>query len=334
MDEMTNNNAHMIVAVDIGTSKVVCLVGQVNPAKHGQHGLEVVGVGSKPSQGMRNGVVVNIDDMMKAIQGAVGEAELMAHCKIHSAYIGIADSHIGGPDSSAVVAIRESEVAQSLEKCVRGAWLEIDDVILNQLAASHAVLTDDEKEQGVCLIDIGAGTTDIAVFARGAIRHTAVIPIAGDHITNDIAMALGTPTLAADDLKVKHACAVPSMAYPEQTLSVPRMGNRPARPLTRQTLAAVVEPRYEKLFGLVQQELERSGYADQLAAGVVMTGGSAKVEGAVQLAESILHLPVRIGMPKFLHLGRIGELLRDPLYATAIGLLIYGKQRTDGLGNG
>lgn len=387
---MANNNiqAPMIVAVDIGTSKVVCLVGQVNP---GEQSLEIVGVGMKPSRGMRKGVVVNIDQTMEAIQGAVAEAELMADCRIHSAYIGIAGSHIGGRNSQAVVAIRDGEVtqtdidrvidaaksganpadqrilhvlpqeylvddqgdvrsplgmagvrleghihlvtcsanaAQNLEKCVRGAGLDIDDVVLEQLASSYAVLTEDEKELGVCLVDIGGGTTDIAVFVRGSIRHTAVIPIAGDQVTNDIAMALRTPTPGADEIKTRYACVVPQMVDPEQTISVPGMGDRPARTLARQTLAAVVEPRYEELFSLIQMELERSGFAHQLAAGVVMTGGSSKIEGAAQLAESIFHLPVRIGLPKSLRLGGMEDLLHNPIYATSIGLLMYGKHRT------
>jgi len=221
-----------------------------------------------------------------------------------------------------------ANAAQNLEKCVRGAGLAIDDIVLEQVASSHGVLTDDEKDLGVCLVDIGGGTTDIAVFVRGAIRHTAVIPIAGDQVTNDIAMALRTPTPAADEIKVRYACVVPQMVDPEQTISVPGMGDRPARTLARQTLSAVVEPRYEELFSIVQMELERCGYADQLAAGVVMTGGSAKIEGAVQLAESIFHLPVRIGMPKSLKLGGMEELLHNPIYATGIGLLFYGMQRT------
>jgi len=380
--------APMIVAVDIGTSKVVCMVAQINQA---EQSLEIVGYGMKPSRGMRKGVVVNIDQMQEVIQGAVAEAELMADCKIHSAYIGIAGSHIGGRNSQAVVAIRDGEVtqtdiervidaaksganpadqrilhvlpqefivddqgdvrnplgmagvrleghihlvtcsanaAQNLEKCVRGAGLAIDDVVLEQVASSHGVLTEDEKDLGVCLVDIGGGTTDIAVFVRGAIRHTAVIPIAGDQVTNDIAMALRTPTPAADEIKVRYACVVPQMVDPEQTISVPGMGDRPARTLARQTLSAVVEPRYEELFSIVQMELERCGYAGQLAAGVVMTGGSSKIEGAIQLAESIFHLPVRIGMPKSLKLGGTEELLRNPIYATGIGLLFYGMQRT------
>ena len=224
--------------------------------------------------------------------------------------------------------------AENIIKCVRRCGLEVDQLMLNPLASSQAVLTDDEKELGVALVDIGAGTTDVAIFSGGAIRHTAVIPIAGDQVTNDIAMALRTPTPAADEIKTRYACVVPQMVDPEQTVSVPGMGDRPARTMARQTLAAVVEPRYEELFSLVQYELERSGYADQLAAGVVMTGGSAKIEGAVQLAESIFHLPVRIGMPKSLRLGGMEELLHNPIYATGIGLLMYGKQRLAASGAG
>lgn len=385
---MTNfAQAQMIVAVDVGTSKVICLVGQINPT---ENTLEIIGVGMRPSKGMRKGVVVNIEQTMEAIHGAVAEAELMADCKIHSAYIGIAGSHIGGRNAQAVVAIRDGEVAQSdidrvidaaksganpvdnrilhvlpqeflvddqadvrsplgmagvrleghihvvtcsanaahnLEKCVRGAGLEIDAIVLEQVASSHAVLTEDEKELGVCLVDIGGGTTDIAVFVRGSIRHTAVIPIAGDQVTNDIAMALRTPTPAADEIKTRYACVVPQMVDPEQTISVPGMGDRPARMLARQTLSAVVEPRYEELFSLIQNELDRFGLSEQLAAGVVLTGGSAKIEGAVQLAESIFHLPVRIGMPKSLKVGGMDELLKNPIYATGIGLLMYGRQQ-------
>lgn len=382
----TNNQPQMIVAVDVGTSKVVCLVGQINP---GEDGIEVVGIGMKPSRGMRKGIVVNIDETQAAIQGAVAEAELMADCRILSAYVGIAGSHIGGRNASAVVATPEREVtqadidrvidaaksgaagadqrilhvlpqefivdgqcdvrnplgmagsrleghihmvtcsanaAQNLERCVRGAGLEIDDIVLEQLASSHGVLTEDEKELGVCMVDIGGGTTDISVFVRGAIRHTAVIPIAGDQVTNDIAVALRTPTPAADEIKMKYACVVPQMVDPEHTISVPGMGDRPARTMARQTLAAVVEPRYEELLSLIQMELERSGYAHQLAAGIVLTGGSSQIAGAAQLAESIFHLPVRIGMPKSLRLSGMQDVLHNPIYATGVGLLMYGKQ--------
>jgi cell division protein FtsA len=376
----------MIVGIDVGTSKVVVLVGQVNA----EGALEIVGVGMKPSRGMKKGVVVNIEQTVQSIQGAVAEAELMADCKIHSAYIGISGAHIGGRNSQAVVAIREGEVQQSdiervidaaksgsiptdqrilhilpqefqvddqadvrdplgmsgvrleghvhlvtcsvnamqnLEKCIRSCSIEIDAIMLEQLAASYAVLTEDEKEYGVCLVDIGGGTTDVAIFARGAIRHTAVIPIGGDQVTNDIATALYTPTQDADEIKTKYACAVAQLVDAEQSVNVPGLGDRPARKLSRQTLAAVVEPRYDELFTMVQGEVERSGYAHRLAAGFVLTGGSAKIEGATALAESIFNMPVRIGMPQSLRVGGMGEVLRNPIYSTGVGLLLYGKKQ-------
>lgn len=391
MASPTNNP--MIVGIDVGTAKVVALVGQINA----EGALEIVGVGMKPSRGMKKGVVVNIEQTVQSIQGAVAEAELMADCKIHSAYIGIAGAHAGGRNSQAVVAIREGEVQQSdidrvvdaaksgsiptdqrilhilpqeylvddqadvrdplgmsgvrleghvhlvtcsvnamqnLEKCVRSCGIEMDAIILEQLASSYAVLTADEKEHGVCLVDIGGGTTDVAVFARGAIRHTAVIPIAGDQVTNDIATALYTPTQDADEIKTKYACAVAQLVDPEQTINVPGMGDRPARKLSRQTLAEVVEPRYDELFALVQGEIERSGYQGKLAAGVVLTGGSAKIEGATALAESIFHMPVRIGMPQSLKVGGMGEVLRNPIYSTGVGLLLYGKKQWEENQNG
>jgi cell division protein FtsA len=381
-------NNPMIVGIDIGTSKVVALVGQVNA----EGALEIVGVGMKPARGMKKGVVVNIEQTVASIQGAVQEAELMADCNIHSAYIGLSGAHIGGRNSQGVVAIREGEVQpgdiervidaaksgnipadqrilhilpqeylvdaqadvrdplgmsgvrleghvhlvtcshnalQNLEKCVRSCGIEIDDVVLQQLATSYAVLTEDEKEHGVCLVDVGGGTTDVAIFARGALRHTAVIPVAGDQVTNDIATALYTPTQDADDIKIKHACAVAQLVDPEQTINVPGMGDRPARKLARQTLAEVVEPRYEELFGFVQQEIEKSGYTGRLAAGVVLTGGSAKIEGATALAESIFHMPVRIGMPQSLKVGGMGEVLRNPIYPTGVGLVLYGKKQLE-----
>ena len=386
-DEMASaTNNPMIVGIDVGTAKVVALVGQINADGE----LEIVGVGMKPSRGMKKGVVVNIEQTVQSIQGAVAEAELMADCHIHSAYIGIAGSHIGGRNSQAVVAIRDGEVQpgdidrvidaaksgpiptdqrilhilpqeflvdeqgdvrdplgmsgvrleghvhlvtcsanamQNLEKCVRSCMIEIDDIVLEQLACSHAVLTEDEKEHGVCLVDIGGGTTGVAIFSKGAIRHTAVIPIAGDQVTNDIAMALHTPTQDADEIKTKYACAVAQLVDPEQTINVPGMGDRPARKLSRQTLAEVVEPRYDELFTLVMSEIERSGYQGRLSAGIVLTGGSAKIEGATALAESIFHMPVRIGMPQSLRVGGMGEVLRNPIYSTGVGLLMYGKKK-------
>ena len=214
--------------------------------------------------------------------------------------------------------------AQNIVKCVKRCGLEVDDIILEQLASSYAVLTDDEKDLGVCLVDIGGGTTDIAVFTDGSIRHTAVIPIAGDQVTNDIAVALRTPTQHAEEIKVKYACALTQLAMADETIEVPSVGDRAPRRLARQTLAEVVEPRYEELLNLVQTELRRSGFEDLIAAGVVMTGGSSKMEGVIELAEEIFHAPVRLGVPQ--HVTGLVDVVRNPIYATGVGLLLFGQK--------
>lgn len=371
----------LIVGLDIGTSKVVAIVGEVTA----ENEIEVIGLGSHPSRGLKKGVVVNIESTVQSIQRAVEEAELMAGCQIHSVFAGIAGSHIRSLNSHGIVAIRDKEVmnadvervidaaravaipadqrilhilpqefiidnqegirepvgmsgvrleakvhmvtgavsaAQNIIKCVRRCGLEVDDIILEQLASSYAVLTDDEKELGVCLVDIGGGTTDIAVFTEGAIRHTAVIPIAGDQVTNDIAVALRTPTQHAEEIKIKYACALTQLASPEETIEVPSVGDRPARRLARQTLAEVVEPRYEELFTLVQAELRRSGFEDLVAAGIVITGGSSKMEGVVELAEEIFHMPVRLGLPQYV--SGLVDVVRNSIFATGVGLLLFG----------
>jgi len=352
-------NAHsgkMIVGLDIGTSKVVALVGEV-----GEDGtLEIVGIGTHPSRGLKKGVVVNIESTVQSIQRAVEEAQLMAGCRIHSAFVGVAGNHIRSLNSHGIVAIRDREVsladlervldaAQAVaipadqrvlhtlpqdyvidnQEGVRRCGLEIDDIILEQLASAYSVLTDDEKELGVCLVDIGGGTTDIAIFTEGAIRHTAVIPIAGDQVTNDIAMALRTPTQYAEEIKIRYACALAKLAGAGETIKVPSVGDRPPRELSRQALAEVVEPRYDELFTLIQAELRRSGYEDLVPAGIVLTGGTAKMEGAVELAEEIFHMPVRLGVP---HSVRgLSDVVRNPIYSTGVGLLTYGllKQSED-----
>jgi len=214
--------------------------------------------------------------------------------------------------------------AQNIIKCVRRCGLEVDDVILEQLASSESVLMEDEKELGVCLVDIGGGTTDIAVFTEGAIRHTAVIPIAGDQVTHDIAVALRTPTQSAEDIKIKYACALAQLAAVDETIEVPSVGERPPRRLARQTLAEVVEPRYEELLVLIQNELRRSGFEDLVAAGMVLTGGSSKMEGLVELAEEILHMPVRLGSPH--DISGLGDVVRNPIYSTGVGLLLFGHR--------
>jgi cell division protein FtsA len=213
---------------------------------------------------------------------------------------------------------------QNIEKCIRRCGLEVDAVVLEQLASSYSVLTEDEKDLGVCIVDIGGGTTDIAVFTAGSIRHTAVIPIAGDQVTNDIAMALRTPTQHAEQIKIKYACALAQLAQADEMIKVPSVGDRPARDLSRQALAEVVEPRYEELFTLVQAELRRSGFEDLVAAGIVLTGGTAKMEGAVELAEEIFHMPVRLAKPQGIR-GMEAQL-SNPIYATSIGLLHYARQ--------
>jgi cell division protein FtsA len=374
---------NLIVGLDIGTSKVVAIVGEVKGENH----VEVIGIGHHPSRGLKKGVVVNIESTVQSIQRAVEEAELMAGCEIHSVFAGIAGSHVKSLNSHGIVAIRDKEVtpgdvdrvidaaravaipadqkilhilpqefiiddqdgirepvgmsgvrleakvhmvtgaasaAQNIIKCVRRCGLEVDDIILEQLASSYSVLTDDEKDLGVCIVDIGGGTTDIAVFTDGSIRHTAVIPIAGDQVTNDIAVALRTPTHHAEEIKVKYACALPQLASPDETIEVPSVGDRPARRLARQTLAEVVEPRYEELFSLVQAELRRSGFEDMIAAGLVITGGSARMEGAVELAEEVFHMPVRLGAPQ--HVQGLSDVVRNPVYATGVGLLLFGSK--------
>ncbi len=390
MSRKTDKN--LIVALDIGTSKVVAIVGEITDANE----VEIIGIGSHPSRGMKKGVVVNIESTVQSIQRAVEEAELMAGCQIHSVYAGIAGSHIKSLNSHGIVAIRDKEVvsgdvervidaaravaipadqkilhvlpqefiidtqegirepigmsgvrlearvhlvtgavsaAQNIVKCVRRCGLEVDDIILEQLASSHAVLSDDEKELGVCLVDIGGGTTDIAVFTEGAIRHTAVIPIAGDQVTNDIAVALRTPTQNAEDIKIKYACALTQLANADETIEVPSVGERPARRLARQTLAEVVEPRYEELFTLIQAELRRSGFEDLCAAGIVLTGGTSKMEGAVELAEEIFHMPVRIGVPQ--GVSGLVDVVRNPIFSTGVGLLLFGAKNRGGVvGNG
>lgn len=373
----------LIVGLDIGTSKVVAIVGEVTA----QGNIKVVGVGSHPSRGMKKGVVVNIESTVQSIQRAIEEAELMAGCQIHSVYAGIAGNHIRSMNSHGIVAIKDREVeqtdiervldaakavaipadqrilhvlpqeyvidlqegikepigmsgvrleakvhmvsgalnaAQNIEKCVQRCGLEIDDIILEQLASSYSVLTDDEKELGVCMVDIGGGTTDIAIFTEGAIRHTAVIPIAGDQVTNDIAMALRTPTQHAEEIKIKYACALTQLAGADELIKVPSVGERAPRNLSRQALAEVVEPRYEELFTLIQAELRRSGFEDMIAAGVVLTGGTSMMEGVVELAEEIFHVPVRLAKPHGVE--GLTDVVSNPIYATSVGLLIYGAK--------
>jgi cell division protein FtsA len=385
MAKKTERN--LIVGLDIGTSKVAAIVGELSAEGH----IEVIGIGSTLSRGLKKGVVVNLESTVQSIQRAIEEAELMAGCQIKSVFAGIAGSHIRSLNSHGVVAIKDKEVtqydidrvidsaravavpadqkilhilpqefiidlqdgikepigmsgirlearvhmvtgsvsaSQNIIKCIRRCGLEVEDIVLEQLASCNSVLTEDEKDLGVCLIDIGGGTTDIAIFAEGAIKHTAVIPIAGDQVTNDIAVALRTPTVNAEEIKRRYACALTQLAAVDGVIEVPSIGDRPPRKISTQNLAEIIEPRYEELMLLVQSELRRSGYEELIAAGIVLTGGSSKVRGLIELAEEIFHMPVRVGVPQ--NVGGLAEVVKNPIHSTGVGLLMYGRDHQGG----
>jgi cell division protein FtsA len=385
MAKKSDNN--LIVGLDIGTTKVVALVGEVVADNQ----VEIIGVGSHPSRGLKRGMVVNIDATVQSIKRAIEEAELMAGCKINSAYTGIAGSHIRSLNSHGIVAIRTGEViqadvdrvidaaktvaipadqkilhilpqefviddqegvrepigmsgvrleakvhivtgsvsaVQNIIKCIERCGLQVSDIILQQLASSYSVLTEDEKELGVCLMDIGGGTTDIAIFNNGAIRHTAVIPIAGDQVTNDIAVTLHTPSKYAEDIKVTHASVLDNAVFDtvgSAIIDVPTASPQKNKEVAKQTLAQIVKARYEELFTLVQAELRRSGLADLISAGIVLTGGASKVEGLVELASEVFQVPIRLGSPH--NISGMIEVLNNPVYSTGVGLLLAGYKR-------
>ena len=374
---MAREYKDVVVGLDIGTAKVMAVVAEVLPGGE----LKLAGLGVAPSNGLKRGVVVNIDATVQSIQLALKEAELMADCKIQRVCTGITGSHIRGLNSSGMVAIKDKEVtqadvarvvetakainistdqrlllvepqefvidgqdvkepigmsgirleakvhivtgaqsaAENIIKCVRRCGLDVDQLMLNPLASSLAVLTDDERELGVALVDIGAGTTDVAIFAGGAIRHTAVIPIAGDLITSDIAMALRTPTKDAEDIKVESGCAKQLLADPDQQVEVPGLGDRPPRTLSRQALAGVIEPRVEEIFALVQQVIRDSGFEEVLSSGIVLTGGSAVMPGMIELGEDIFLKPVRRGVPSYA--SALSDMVAQTRAATVMGLL-------------
>ncbi|MBX6317602.1 cell division protein FtsA [Pigmentiphaga sp.] len=381
---MTRETKDLIVALDIGTSKVVAVVAEMLPEGR----FEVLGLGQHESRGMRKGVVVNIETTVNSIQRALEEAELMADCKIRDVFTGIAGSHIRSFNSSGMVAIKDKEVtaadvarvietakainiptdqqvlhvltqefivdgqedirepigmsgirlevrvhivtgavsaAQNIVKCVRRCGLEVQDLILQPLASSLACLTPDEKELGVALVDIGGGTTDIAIFTGGAIRHTAVIPIAGDQITGDIAAALRTPTPDAEEIKLRYGVAKQVLASPDDRIEVPGLGDRGPRQLSRQALGAVIEPRVEELFTFVQQVIRESGYDELLSSGIVLTGGTSQMPGIVELAEDIFLKPVRLGVPEYS--GSLADVVRSPRFSTVMGLLAEARMQ-------
>jgi len=377
----------LVIGLDVGTYKIGVIVAEV-----AEGGIEVVGIGTAASRGLRKGVVVNIEKTVEAIRRAVEEAELMAACEIRSVIAGSAGSHIKGFNSHGVVAVRNREVApgdvervvdaaravalptdqevlhvlpqefivddqdgirepvgmagvrlearvhivtgavsagQNLIKCCNRAGLHVRDVLAGPLAAAEAVLTSEERELGVALVDVGGGTIDVVVYQAGSIRHTAVLPVGGGHVTSDLAAALCTPPAEAEHLKQRHGSALAALTPAEQTIEVPGLGGRAPHHLSRRALAEVIEPRAEEMLMLARAEIERAGCYQALASGVVLTGGGAVLEHMTALAERVFRLPVRLGAP--LHLSGLVDAVASPMYSTAVGLVLHGlKQDTHG----
>ena len=373
---------NVIVGLDLGTTKTCVIVGEIT-----DQGVDIIGIGSYPSEGLRKGVVVNIDSTVEAIKKAVDEAEHMSGCEISSVYAGIAGGHIKGQNSLGIVAVKGREVdeedvqraieaskaiaipidreilhtlpqnfivddqdgirdpvgmsgvrleakvhivtgavtsIQNIVKSVNRVGLEINEIILEQIASSEAVLSKDEKDLGVALIDIGGGTTDIAVFTAGSIKHTAVLPVGGNYLTSDIATGLRTPLADAEKIKIKYGCAFSALIAKEETIEVPSVGGREPREVSRQILGRIVAPRMEEILTLAYKEIVKSGYEDILAAGVVLTGGAALLEGITELAEQIFNMPVRRGRPT--GIGGLNDMVNSPMYATGVGLVLYGSK--------
>jgi len=380
----TTRKDNLIVGLDIGTTKICAIVGNAT-----EEGLDIVGIGTSPSRGLRKGVVINIESTVASIRKAVEEAELMAGCEIKSVYAGIAGGHIKGFNSQGIIAIKNREVstedvkrvidaakaiaipmdrevihilpqefiiddqdgireplgmsgvrlearvhivtgavasAQNIIKSCNRANLDVADIVLEQLASSEAVLSPEEKELGVALIDIGGGTTDIAIFIDGAIKHTSVLSLGGNQMTNDIAVGLRTPMAEAEKIKQKYGCCLSSLVGKDETIEVPSVGGRKPRILSRQLLAEILEPRVQEIFDLVNREIIKSGYADAIASGVVITGGSTILEGMPELAEQVFNLPVRRGVPA--NIGGLIDVVNSPVYATGVGLVVYGSKNT------
>ncbi len=372
----------IIVGLDIGTTKICAVVGEVRP-----EGLEIIGMGSHPSEGLRKGVVINIENTVNSIKAAIEEAETMAGCEIGSVYAGIAGGHIEGVNKPGIIALKEKEVtkkdiervietasavavpmdrevihtlvqefivddqdgivdplgmsgvrleakvhivtgavtsAQNIIKCANRAGLDVYDIVLESLASSEAVLSKEERNLGVALIDFGGGTTDLALFSRGAIKHTSVLALGGDNLTYDIAVGLRTPKLEAEKIKIKYGSALSSLIGKDETIEVPGVGGRKPRTLSRQILGEILEPRVEEIFTLIYQELVRSGYDELASSGVVVTGGSAELPGVSEMAEQIFNAPARVGYPE--EIDGLVDLINKPMYATAVGLVLYGAK--------
>jgi cell division protein FtsA len=375
--------SNLVVGLDIGTTKICVIVGEVT-----EDGIDIVGIGTHPSKGLRKGVVINIDSTVSSIQKAVEEAELMAGCQISRVFAGIAGGHIKGLNSHGVIAVKNGEVssndirrvidaakavaipmdrevihvipqeyivddqdgimdplgmsgvrlearvhivtgavtsAQNIVRSANRANLDVLDIVLQQLASSESTLSSDEKELGVALVDVGGGTTDIAIFHGGSLKHTAVLGVGGNHITSDIAVGLRTPMVEAEKIKRKYGCALTSMIQTDETIEVPSVGGRKPRVLSRQILGEIVEPRVQEIFELVQQEFIQSGFESQIASGVVLTGGAVVMDGVPELAEQIFNLPVRRGTPR--GIGGLVDVVNSPMYATGVGLVIFGSSQ-------
>ncbi len=375
----------LIVGLDIGTSKVCAIVGEMT-----ERGVEVIGVGSHLSQGLRKGVVINIESTVESIKKAVEEAELMAGCEIKSVFTGIAGGHIKGFNSHGIVAVKNKEVserdvervidaakavaipmdrevlhilpqdyiideqdgikeplgmsgvrleakvhivtgavtsAQNIIKCCNRTGLNVADIVLEPLASAEAVLTSEEKELGVALVDMGGGTTDIALFHDGAVKHTAVLAIGGNHLTSDIAAGLRTPIGEAEKIKQRYGYARTNMVTRDEKVEVPSVGGRNPRTISRQILCEIIEPRLDEIFQLIRREIAKSGYDGSLASGVVMTGGSTLLPGMVEMGEDVMGMPARLGLP--IHVGGLVDVISSPIYATGVGLILYGMKRQE-----
>jgi len=372
----------IIVGLDIGTTKICAVVGEVRP-----DGIEIIGMGSHPSEGLRKGVVINIEQTVNSIKEAVEEAETMAGCEISSVYTGIAGGHLKGFNSHGVIALKEKEVtkkdiervieaasavaipmdrevihtlvqefvvddqgeivdplgmsgvrleakvhmvagavtsAQNIIKCANRAGLDVCNIVLESLASSEAVLSKEERNLGTALLDFGGGTTDMAVFSKGAVKHTSVLALGGDNLTYDIAVGLRTPKMEAEKIKIKYGCCLSSLIGKDETIEVPGVGGRRPRTLSRQIIGEILEPRVEEIFSLIYSELVRSGYDDQISSGVVVTGGSSELTGITEMAEQIFNAPARVGYPQ--GVSGLLEVVNKPMYATAVGLVIYGSK--------
>lgn len=373
----------LIVGLDIGTSKICAVVGEIRP--DGQ--IDIIGMGSHPSVGLRKGMVINIENTVNSIKEAVEEAETMAGCEISSVFAGIAGGHIKGFNSHGVIALKNREVgkrdiervidaaravaipmdrevihtlpqefivddqsgitdptgmagvrlevkihivtgavtsAQNIIKCANRAGLDVYDIILESLASSEAILNDEERNLGVALVDFGGGTTDLAIFSENSIKHTSVLTLGGDNLTNDIAVGIRTPFKEAEKIKIKYGCGLTSLIGQDETIKVPSVGGREPRTMSRKILGEILEPRVEEIFSLIHHEMLRSGYDELVTSGIVVTGGSSLVPGVPEIVEQVFNMPARIGYPD--NIGGLKEIVNSPMYATAVGLVLYGAK--------